>query len=139
MHWNTSNYIQQEFQPKLPRYISTASRNKSFDSEQGLEQFIVFLKLESIVFWFKINWTLELLAPKILSDRFSSSQQFIIYSKTILKLNFERLLVVNFCFKDFSEKKAYTRNFSKKYQNMMWFSLKSRIILSANFAKKCLP
>ena len=111
MHWNTSNYIQQEFQPKLPRYISTASRNKSFDSEQGLEQFIVFLKLESIVFWFKIKWTLELLAPKILSDRFSSSQQFIIYSKTILKLNFERLLVVNFCFKDFSEKKSLYQKF----------------------------
>ena len=45
MHWNTSNYIQQEFQQKLLRDISTVLRNKSFDSEQGLEQFIVFLKL----------------------------------------------------------------------------------------------
>ena len=53
MHWNTSKYIQQEFQSQLLRDISKVSRNKSFDTEQGLEYCIVFLKLERIVFCFK--------------------------------------------------------------------------------------
>ena len=78
MHWNTSNYIPQEFQPKLLRGISKVSRKKSFDSEQGLEQFLVFLKLESIVFCFKNKQTLDLLVLKILSDSSSTSEQFIL-------------------------------------------------------------
>ena len=42
MHWNTPKYIQQEFQPKLLRDMSEVSRKNPFNSEQGLEQFIVF-------------------------------------------------------------------------------------------------
>ena len=46
MHCNTLKFMCQELYPKLLRYIFKMSSDKSSDLEQGLEQFIVLLKLK---------------------------------------------------------------------------------------------
>ena len=92
--------------------------------------------------------TLNLLVPKIRTG--GSFYLIVIYfwnSKTISQLNFERLLVTDFCSNDFSEiPLAYllyqlkpipeisVKNISKIFYQTR-FSLNSRVLLSANFSR----
>ena len=95
------------------------------------------------------NWqTLNLLVPKIRTG--GSFYLIVIYfwnSKTISQLNFERLLVTDFCSNDFSEiPLAYllyqlkpipeisVKNISKIFYQTR-FSLNSRVLLRVNFSR----
>ena len=127
-------------------------------SEQSLEQFIVLLKTENYLLknstignrllFSESGNTLKLLVPKI--ETGVSFFLIVIYfwnSKTISQLNFERLLVTDFCSNDFFEiSPAYllyqlkpipeisVKNMSKIFYQTR-FSLNSRVLLRVNFSR----
>ena len=105
--------MQQDFEPKLPRDILKMSRNKSFSfrarfgaiysasktkkyllKNSTIGNRLLFSELANIEFTCPENSNWWLLLP---------DSNLFLKSKTILQLNFERLLVMDFCSNDFSE------------------------------------
>ena len=117
MHCNTSKCTQQEFEPKLQRDILKMSKNKSFYfrarfgaiySASKTEKYLLknstignrllFAELANIEFTCPENSNWWFLLP--------DSNLFLKFQKqfsSISQLNFERLLVTDFCSNDFSE------------------------------------
>ena len=133
------------------------SRNKSFDVRARFGAIYNASKTEKYLLknstignrlLFSELATLNLLVPKI--ETGVSFFLIVIYfwnSKTISQLNFERLLVTDFCSNDFFEiSPAYllyqlkpipeiaVKNISKIFYQTR-FSLNSRVLLSANFSR----
>ena len=117
MHCNTSKCMQKEFEPKLQRDILKMSKNKSFYfrarfgaiySASKTEKYLLknstignrllIAELANIEFTCPENSNWWLLLP--------DSNLFLKFQKqfsSISQLNFERLLVTDFCSNDFSE------------------------------------
>ena len=113
MRCNTSKYMQQESEPKLPRDIFKMSRNKSFNfrarfgaiysasktkkyllKNTTLGNRLLFSELANIEFTCPENSNWWLLLP--------DSNLFLKFQNNFTA-EFERLLVTDFCFNDFSE------------------------------------
>ena len=153
MHCNTSKCMQQEFEPKLPRDVLKMSRNKSFDVRAKFGAIYSASKTENYLLK---NSTIgnRLLFSELANTEFTCPENSNLClllpdsnSKTISQLNFERLLVTDFCSNDFSEiPLAYllyqlkpipeitVKNISKIFYQPR-FSLNTRVLLSTNFSK----